>query len=128
MSFFINIIYNFLQILDKNLSKFFKKKNLTNHLFDKLYSNSISEIKINDKIIKFWTPGNYSKWMIDNFLQKEKLVEKFILKMPDNENTIFWDIGANLGVYSIFCAANKEKTKIISFECSPSAILAISKI
>jgi FkbM family methyltransferase len=127
MSFFVNIIYNLLKLLDKFLSKIFKKENFINHLFDKLYSNSVSEIEINKKLIKFWTPSNYSKWMIDHFLQKEKLVEKFILEIPDDENTIFWDIGANLGVFSIFCASNKEKTKIISFECSPSAVLAISK-
>ena len=104
MSLFVNIIYNLLKLLDQFLSKIFKRENFINHLFDKLYSNSVSEIEINKKLIEFWTPSNYSKWMIDNFLQKEKLVEKFILEIPDDENTIFWDIGANLGVFSIFCA------------------------
>ena len=127
MSFFVNIIYNLLKLLDKFFSKIFKKENFINHLFDKLYSNNVSEIEINKKLIKFWTPSNYSKWMIDHFLQKEKLVEKFILEIPDQENVIFWDIGANLGVYSIFCASNKEKVKTIAFECSPSAVLSISK-
>tara|TARA_Y100000590_G_scaffold387673_1_gene461435 strand:- start:69 stop:941 length:873 start_codon:yes stop_codon:yes gene_type:complete len=123
MSVFVSFIYLLLKTIDKIL----KKRNFVNHLFDKLYTENISEIEINKKLIKFWTPGNYSKWMIDHFLQKEKLVEKFILEMPDDENTIFWDIGANLGVFSIFCASHKVKTKIVAFECSPSAVLAISK-
>lgn len=127
MSTLVSFVYFLLKILDKFLDKFLKKKNFINHLFDKLYSNSVSKIQINKRLIKFWTPGNYSKFMVDHFIQKEKLVEKFILEMPDNENTIFWDIGANLGVYSLFCASNKENVKIIAFECSPSAVLAISK-
>lgn len=127
MSVFVSFIYSILRNIDKILNKIFKKRNLINHLFDKLYTENISEVEINKKKIKFWTPGNYSKWMIDHFLQKEKLVENFILEIPDDENTIFWDIGANLGVYSIFCASHKSKTKIITFECSPSSVLAISK-
>ena len=127
MSVFVSFIYFLLKALDKFLNKIFKKKNFINHLFDKLYSKNISEIEINNKSVKFWTPGNYSKYMVDNFLQKEKLVEKFILEIPDNNDIIFWDIGANLGVYSLFCASNKENVKTIAFECSPSAVLAISK-
>lgn len=127
MPAFLSFIYFLLKTLDKLLSKIFKKNYFINHLFDKLYTNNISEIEINNKLIKFWTPGNYSKWMISHSINKEKIVEKFILEMPDNENIIFWDIGANLGVFSIFCASNKEKVKVIAFECSPSSILAISK-
>ena len=127
MSIFVSFIYYLLKIFDKISNKIFKKKNFINHLFDKLYSDSITEIEINRKLIKFWTPGNYSKFMVDHFIQKEKLVEKFILEIPDKEDVIFWDIGANLGVYSLFCAAYKKNVKIISFECSPSAVLAISK-
>lgn len=123
MRVFVSFVYLLLRTIDKIL----KKRNFVNHLFDKLYTENISKIEINNKLIKFWTPGNYSKWMVDHFLQKEKLVEKFILEMPDDENTIFWDIGANLGVFSIFCASHKAKTKIVAFECSPSAVLAISK-
>tara|TARA_B100000989_G_C19457236_1_gene434607 strand:- start:62 stop:934 length:873 start_codon:yes stop_codon:yes gene_type:complete len=123
MHFFVSFVYLLLIIIDKIL----RKRNFVNHLFDKLYTENISKIEINNKLIKFWTPGNYSKWMVDHFLQKEKLVEKFILEIPDDENTIFWDIGANLGVFSIFCASHKAKTKVVAFECSPSAVLAISK-
>lgn len=127
MSSLVSIIYNLLKILDSLLSAVFKKRNFINHLFDKLYSQNISKVKINKKQVKFWTPGNYSKYMIDHFIQKEKLVEKFILDIPDKENVVFWDIGANLGIYSIFCASYKDKVKTVAFECSPSAVLAISK-
>jgi len=123
----VSFIFFCIKILDQLLTKIFKKKNLINHLFDKLYSDSISEIKINKKLVKLWTPGNYSKWMVDHFLQKEKLVEQFISEIPNNKDTIFWDIGANLGLYSIFCTLHKDKVKVIAFECSPSAVLAISK-
>ena len=127
MLIFVSYVYFILKIIDKLLNKIFNKKNFINFVFDELYKKNITKIKINNKIIKFWTPGVYAKYFTDNFLKKRQTIENFILQFPDKKDVIFWDIGSNLGLYSIFCAANKKKVKIVSFECSPSAVLAISK-
>jgi len=124
---FASYLYFILKIIDKFLNKLFNKKNFINFVFDELYKKNITILNINKKFIKFWTPGNYAKYFVNNFLKKEQIVENFILQIPDRKDAIFWDIGSNLGLYSIFCAANKKKVKIVSFECAPSAVLAISK-
>jgi FkbM family methyltransferase len=126
MNYIVSLTLGFLNLIDKFLN-FFNKKNFINFIFDRIYSQSISEKEINGEKIKFWTPSNYSKFSIDNFIGKEKLLEKFISEIPDKNEVIFWDIGSNLGIYSILCATLKKKIKIVSFECSTSSLLAISK-
>tara|TARA_B110000238_G_scaffold192328_1_gene227568 strand:+ start:223 stop:1098 length:876 start_codon:yes stop_codon:yes gene_type:complete len=126
MSLIVEVFFNIIKFINKILI-FFKKKNFINYLFDKLYSESITKIVINNNIVKMWTPSNFAAWSAQNFLGKRKAIEEFISNIPDKKDIVFWDIGANLGFYSLYCASKKQNVKIVAFECSSSAVLSISK-
>ena len=48
-------------------------------------------------------------------------------KPNNSENIVFWDIGANIGLYSIYAAVKFKNTEIISFEPSTSNTRTLSR-
>ena len=45
----------------------------------------------------------------------------------DKPKFIFWDIGSNIGLYSIYNAIKNENSKTISFELSTSNLRVLSR-
>jgi FkbM family methyltransferase len=67
---------------------------------------------------------NYdTKYRVETFFSKEPLTLDWIDKM--SEGSVFWDIGANIGLYSIY-AANKG-LKVIAFEPSFANYYALNR-
>ena len=64
----------------------------TNHKFS--YKNEI-------KNIKFYTPNKFSDYRAKTLFSKEKKTIKWIEEYGGNKK-VFFDVGANVGVYSIF--------------------------
>ena len=52
---------------------------------------------------------------------------KWIDNFKEIDNLIFWDIGANIGLYSIYAAVKHREAKIISFEPSTSNLRSLSR-
>ena len=98
------------------LNYFFK--NLKYYLFEYLKKSSFTSIKFNNQDFKFFTPSGISEWRVKNFFVKEPETIEWIDNFNNNEDIIFWDIGANIGVFSIYAAAKYKKIKIIAFEPS----------
>jgi FkbM family methyltransferase len=73
--------------------------------------------------IKFFCPGNLPVRRARSLLTKEPMTIEWITGFKADDT--LWDIGANIGVYSLF-AANR-KLKVISFEPSPSNFYLLSK-
>ena len=115
-----NILYLFLKILQKisnrsiilRFKEFLEKKNY----IDK---------NILNKKIYFFTPNELTKWRVDTILDKEPETIKWINSFKNN--SIFWDIGANIGLYTIYAAKKKKKIKIYSFEPSTSNLRTLSR-
>ena len=83
-----------------------------------MVKNSLSNIsKVNYKNFdfSFINTNNLLKYRIKHFLTKEPDTIKWIEEFETNAN--FWDIGANIGEYSIF-AAKTKKSNVLSFEPS----------
>jgi len=64
--------------------------------------------------MEFSTPNDISYWRAESFSSKEPETLDWIDKIPNGK--ILWDIGANVGLYSIYAA--KKDIEVISFEPS----------
>ena len=103
-------------ILKRNILLRFKE-----FLEKKSYTNKI----VCNNEISFFTPNELIKWRVDTILDKEPETIQWIDEFEDN--SIFWDIGSNIGLYSIYAALKKDKIKIYSFEPSTSNLRTLSR-
>ena len=67
------------------------------------------------KEIKFFIPNTVTEWRVDTLLSKEPETIKWIDEF-DGEKKIFWDIGANVGIYSIYAVVKHQNIEVVSFE------------
>jgi len=89
-------------------------------------SEKIIEVKgIGD--IKFFTPSTLLKWRADTLLSKEPETLDWMDSFDDDQEHIFWDIGANIGLYSIYAALKHKNIKVYSFEPSTSNLPILSR-
>lgn len=114
----VNIIIFFIIFLEKVINLFFHI-HLRGFLTDKMRQNYRS-IKIKDKRLKFFSPSHVSDWRIKSFFSKEPETLEWIKNFKNKKNSeiVFWDIGSNIGLYSIFSAFFHKNISIISFEPS----------
>ena len=92
------------------------------------FNNNISDIIIsvpNKKPnLKFYSPNRLNHYRINTFFTKEPETLNWI----DNfeQNSVFYDIGANIGLYSCY-AAEKKNCKVLAFEPSVFNLDLLSK-
>lgn len=55
------------------------------------------------------------KWRANNFSKKEPETLRW-LKDEISKDSIFWDIGANIGLYSLYAASIQPNAKVLAFE------------
>jgi len=72
--------------------------------------------------LKFFTPSTFSKWRSLN-IYKEIEINNWIETFSKKE--IFFDIGSNIGIYSIICG--KKKMNVFSFEPDYSNLFVLQK-
>ena len=126
MTYYISkFIYSFLYFLDFIL-KILTKKSFLVWLKELIEEHSYKEIRILNKKAKFFTPNFISTWLVDNFFILEPETIEWIDNFEKKE-TIFWDIGASIGLYSIYAGIKHKKIKIISFEPSTSNLRLLSR-
>lgn len=128
LKFLGNIFFKSLQILDKLLKKF-GKPSLLEFLNNKIYVKNLTSytsVKINNKRISFQTNSSILKWRIDTFFSKEPDTLKWIDSF-NNKKNIFWDVGANIGLYSIYAATKFPNYNIVSFEPSFNNLKVLSE-
>ena len=95
---------------------------------DFIEEDSYKSIKILNKKINFFTPNYITGWLIDNFYTKEPETIEWINNFKNNnKKIIFWDIGANIGIYSIYAAVKHLNIEIVSFEPSTSNLRILSR-
>ena len=81
-----------------------------NHLINKKHS-----IKYNDIDMTFFVPNALNRYRIKTFATKEPSTLNWIDSFE--EGAIFWDIGANIGIYSTY-AAKAKNAHVFAFEPS----------
>lgn len=106
---------------------FITKKDLLIWFDEFLQTDSYKKITILGKDIKFFTPNNITNWRVDSFFNKEPETLKWIDSFDKKKKIIFWDIGANIGLYSIYNSLKNKNSKTISFEPSTSNLRVLSR-
>ena len=111
-----------LKIIIETFLKFFVyilgKINPGRYILDELNKNIIKKKKIiiyKDLKLTFYVPNRLSHYRVNTFHTKEPETLEWIDKFK--KKTTFWDIGANIGLYSCY-AAKKNLCKVYAFEPS----------
>jgi FkbM family methyltransferase len=109
--FFLKIIINsFLAVVFKFRISNYIFKNIINFVME-----SYTEVVYRNLNLRITTPNSLCKWRALTFSSKEPETLEWIDSMP--KKSIFWDIGANIGLYSIYAAKSKN-CKVWAFEPS----------
>ena len=122
---FSKIIYYLVKIIDK-LIFFLSRKSIISNFKDFINNDSYKSINIEKKEIKFFIPNTVTEWRVDTLLSKEPETIKWIDEF-DGEKKIFWDIGANVGIYSIYAVIKHQNIEVVSFEPSFSNLRTLSR-
>lgn len=77
--------------------------------------NNVATTEYNKVLYKFSAPNSLSYYRINTFSSKEPETLEWIDSF--SANSVFWDIGANVGLYSIYAAKTKN---IQTFSFEPS--------
>jgi FkbM family methyltransferase len=63
---------------------------------------NVIEIAVNNEHIKFRTPTGKALWRAETLLSKEPTTIGWIDTF--NESDVFWDVGANVGIYTLYAS------------------------
>jgi FkbM family methyltransferase len=112
---------------------FFKitKRNFLFYLKHFLREDSYQTIKILDQKVSFFVPNSRTKWRIDTFFSKEpetlEWIDNFENGGGGGKKITFWDIGGNIGLYSIYAAVKHRNIDVTTFEPSTSNLQTLSR-
>ena len=120
------INYKIFYYLDQFLIKLTNKSFLL--IFKEFIESDLYTAKtiLNKKII-FFIPTLITKWRVDSFFFKEPETLQWIDSFTNKNKIIFWDIGANIGLYSMYAAVKHRNIKIYSIEPSTSNLRVLSR-
>lgn len=119
-------IYKILWIVDLIIYKVTNRKLLI-WFSEFIEKDSYRERIILEKKVKFFAPNYISNFLIDELFSKEKETIEWIDNFEKNEKKVFWDIGANIGIYSIYAALKHLNLEVVSFEPSTSNLRILSR-
>ncbi len=123
---FSKFIYYILFSLDKIIGLFGKKFEFLLYLKEYIESKSYKKITIQNTKIKFFVPNKAVNLRVKRFYSKEPGTLEWIDNF-NNDNIIFWDIGSNIGLFSIYASIKHKKIKVYSFEPSTSNLRVLSR-
>jgi len=120
------ICFSILVFLDK-IFKTITKRSILIWFNEFIQERSYKSIKILDKEIKFFVPNQLLEWRVDTYFSKEPETLEWIDSFQEKENLILWDIGANIGLYSIYNSLKHPKSTTIAFEPSSSNLRVLTR-
>ncbi len=122
---FTLIIYYILKFFDKVFLLLFKR-GIFRWIKDFIHEDSYKKLNIDKKKIIFFIPNQLTEWRVDTFFTKEPETLEWINSF-EKKKIVFWDIGANIGLYSIYNAIKNEESNTISFEPSSSNLRTLTR-
>ena len=103
------------------------KKSLIIWFRDFIQEDSYKTIIILDEKIKFFIPNQITDWRVKTFFKKEPETLEWIDTFEKKDGLIFWDIGANIGLYSIYNALRNKNSITVAFEPSSSNLRVLTR-
>jgi FkbM family methyltransferase len=107
--------------------KFFLKKSFISWFKDFSLDDSYKTIQVKEKKIKFFIPNQLTEWRVNTFFTKEPETIAWIDKFKNDKKFNFWDIGSNIGLYSIYAAITHSNCQVISFEPSSNNLRVLTR-
>lgn len=128
MKFFKKIIIIMFFFFEYVSNKFFKKS-VKYFFLNEIDKKNYKKIVLNQKSIFFYTPTSMCDFRVNTFFEKEPETLEWIdrFEIEENNEVCLWDIGANIGLYSIYAAVKYKNLKIFSFEPSTSNLRVLSR-
>ena len=84
----------------------------------------VERLRIAGREVRFFCPGPIPVWRAETFFTKEPETLEWMDGFA--ENGVFWDIGANVGLYSLY-AAFKRNMRVLSFEPESSNYYVLNR-
>tara|TARA_B100000575_G_C23136860_1_gene660635 strand:- start:765 stop:1625 length:861 start_codon:yes stop_codon:yes gene_type:complete len=119
-------LYRALFYLDK-FFLFFTKRSFLIWFKDFIEEDTYKIINILDKKTVFFSPNQTCSFRVNTFFSKEPRTLEWIDNFKKEENLTFWDIGANIGLYSIYNAIKNPSSTTFSFEPSTSNLRILTR-
>ena len=120
------VCFKILLFIDK-VFKFLTKKSFLIWFNDFIQDESYRSIRILNKKIDFFVPNQLTNYRIDTYFTKEPETLEWIDSFEKKDNLIFWDIGANIGLYSIYNTLKNPNSITIAFEPSSSNLRILTR-
>lgn len=120
------LFFSILIFLDK-IFNILTKRSILIWFNDFIHERSYKSINILNKKMKFFVPNHITRWRVNTFFIKEPETLEWIDNFDNKENLIFWDIGANVGIYSIYNALRHPGSTTIAFEPSTSNLRVLTR-
>ncbi len=120
------IIFSLVFIVEKFLNFLFKRSIII-YLSELIQNISNNKIIVENKKVTFFVPNSLIKWRVNTLYSKEPETIEWINEFSKRKKTIFWDIGANIGLYSIYNSIKNKNTFSIAFEPSSSNLRVLSR-
>lgn len=104
-----NLIYIFLKKITQFIFSLSQKSITLRKVLDiagECNSQNVRKIQLNNDVIFLHEVNSVTKYRNDTFFNKEPETLEWIDKFENN--SVFWDVGANVGLYSIYAAKTKN--------------------
>ena len=118
---FIKIVYNFFLFFD-----FLSGKILLFKMFEQSEKKSYIKKKILNQEVNFFIPNQIIAWRVKTLFTQEPETIEWINNFDNNLNT-FWDVGGNIGLYSIYATLKFRNINVVSFEPSFNNLPILSR-
>ena len=120
--FFYKIIF----YIDK-IFYFLTKRSLLVWFKDFIQLDSYKTLVVLNREVNFFIPTQITNYRVETFFTKEPETLEWIDGFDHSDELIFWDIGANIGLYSIYNALKNKNSMTVSFEPSTSNLRVLSR-
>lgn len=120
------IIYKLIYFSDK-FFYLITKRSFKLYLLDLIEKESYKKKNILGKEIYFFVPNILVDTRVNNIFSDEPETINWINNFDNNNRINFWDIGSNIGLYSIYAAQKFDNIEITSFEPIPGNLKILSR-